>query len=283
MTDVWVCGECHSINRQRDSRCYKCGAKQAAAATGEMATHRQEQAIALRSVVGYRPALPFAIAAAVFLFGLAAVAVAGMASSLSLFSFATQQLDVLKAGGSLDEASWARFESSDDALGMVQIAIIVPLLVFFGLWLSRVVANVPALGGGIPGITPANALIRTLIPGVNLRTVPGVIHDVLYRLDPTGGGFFMVAAAWVGLVGSWLIRVIARWYLNARTVGDVVNARSLDEAVESVRTDVTAAVAVDVVTGILIAAGALILIALMIRIEMRSQARDAEVRAVAGV
>jgi hypothetical protein len=283
MTDVWVCGECHSINRQRDSRCYKCGAKQAAAATGEMATHRQEQAIALRSVVGYRPALPFAIAAAVFLFGLAAVAVAGMASSLSLFSFATQQLDVLKAGGSLDEASWARFESSDDALGMVQIAIIVPLLVFFGLWLSRVVANVPALGGGIPGITPANALIRTLIPGVNLRTVPGVIHDVLYRLDPTGGGFFMVAAAWVGLVGSWLIRVIARWYLNARTFGDVVNARSLDEAVESVRTDVTAAVAVDVVTGILIAAGALILIALMIRIEMRSQARDAEVRAVAGV
>ncbi|HEY8439294.1 MAG TPA: zinc finger Ran-binding domain-containing protein [Candidatus Limnocylindrales bacterium] len=283
MTDVWVCGECHSINRQRDSRCYKCGAKQAAAATGEMATHRQEQAIALRSVVGYRPALPFAIAAAVFLFGLAAVAVAGMASSLSLFSFATQQLDVLKAGGALDEASWARFESSDDALGIVQIAIIVPLLVFFGLWLSRVVANVPALGGGIPGITPANALIRTLIPGVNLRTVPGVIHDVLYRLDPTGGGFFMVAAAWVGLVGSWLIRVIARWYLNARTFGDVVNARSLDEAVESVRTDVTAAVAVDVVTGILIAAGALILIALMIRIEMRSQARDAEVRAVAGV
>lgn len=283
MTDVWVCGECHSINRQRDSRCYKCGAKQAAAATGELATHRQEQAIALRSVVGYRPALPFAIAAAVFLLGLAAVAVAGMANAVSIFRFASQQLDVIKAGGTLDEAAWARMESSDDALGIVQIAIIVPLLVFFGLWLSRVVANVPALGGGIPGITPANALIRTLIPGVNLRTVPGVIHDVLYRLDPTGGGFFMVAAAWVGLVGSWLIRVLARWYLNARTFGDIVNARSLDEAVESVRTDVTAAVGVDILTGILIAVGALILIALMIRIELRSQARDAEVRAVAGV
>ena len=283
MTDVWVCGECHSINRQRDSRCYKCGAKQEAVATGELATHRQEQAIALRSVVAYRPALPFAIAAAVFLFGLAAVAVAGMANSFSIFRFASQQLDVLKAGGALDRAAWARMESSDDALGIVQLAIIVPLLVFFGLWLSRVVANVPALGGGIPGMTPANALIRTLIPGVNLRTVPGVIQDVLYRLDPTGGGFFMVAAAWVGLVGSSVIRVFARWYLNARTFGDVVNARSLDEAIESVRTDVTAAVAVDIVTGILIALGALILIALMIRIELRSQARDAEVRAVAGV
>jgi hypothetical protein len=69
MTDVWVCGECHSINRQRDSRCYKCGAKQAAAATGELATHRQEQAIVTRTLVSYRPALPLAIAAAVFLRG----------------------------------------------------------------------------------------------------------------------------------------------------------------------------------------------------------------------
>jgi hypothetical protein len=27
MTDVWVCSTCHSINRQRGARCYKCGAK----------------------------------------------------------------------------------------------------------------------------------------------------------------------------------------------------------------------------------------------------------------
>lgn len=56
MTDIWVCGSCHSINRQRSKRCYKCGAEQAVAATGEMASHRQEQAIALRHIVAYRPA-----------------------------------------------------------------------------------------------------------------------------------------------------------------------------------------------------------------------------------
>lgn len=28
MTGVWVCSTCHSINRQRGARCYKCGAKQ---------------------------------------------------------------------------------------------------------------------------------------------------------------------------------------------------------------------------------------------------------------
>jgi hypothetical protein len=283
MTDVWVCGECHSINRQRDSRCYKCGARQAAAATGELATHRQEQAIATRTFVAYRPALALAIAAAIFLLGLAAVSIASVAHSVTVNAALNEQLDLIRATGTYDHAAMDALLASDDVLWYTQIAIIVPLLVFFGLWLSRVVANVPALGGGIPGTTPANALIRTLIPGVNLRTVPGVIHDVLYRLDPTGGGFFMVAAAWIGLVGSWILAVLARWYLNARLIGDVVSARSLDEAVDALRATVSIAVAVDILTASLIAVGALILIALMVRIELRSQARDAEIRAVAGV
>jgi hypothetical protein len=283
MTDIWVCGECHSINRQRDNRCYKCGAKQAVAATGEGSTLRQEQAIAIRAVVGYRPALVLAIAAAVFLLGLAVVAFASIAQSLSILTLVNRQLDILKATGDIDRAAFAALDASSDRLTIVQLAIIVPLLIFFGAWLSRVVANVPALGGGIPGSTPANAFIRTLIPGVNLRTVPGIVQDVLYRLDATGGGVFMVGAAWVGLVGSWLISLVARWYLNARLFGDIRNANSLDEAVESIRALLTTAVIVDVITGVLISLGAIILIALMLRIERRSQDRDAEIRAVAGV
>jgi Domain of unknown function (DUF4328) len=283
MTDIWVCGECHSINRQRDSRCYKCGAKQAEAATGEGSTLRQEQAIATRAVVAYRPALALAIAASIFLLGLVAVAIASIAQSLSILKVANEQLDLIKATGQVDPDAFAAVRASDDALTIVRLAIILPLLVFFAAWLSRVVANVPALGGGIPNTTPANAFIKTLIPGVNLRRVPGMIQDVLYRLDPTGGGFFMVATAWVGLVGSWLIALIARWYLNARIFGDVRNATSLDEAIESIRNLLTAAVVIDIITGVLIAMGALVLIALMIRIELRSQARDAEIRAVAGV
>jgi Domain of unknown function (DUF4328) len=283
MTDIWVCGECHSINRQRDNRCYKCGAKQAVAATGEGSTLRQEQAIAIRAVAGYRPALVLAIAAAVFLLGLAVVAFASIAQSLSILTLVNRQLDILKATGDIDRAAFAALDASSDRLTIVQLAIIVPLLIFFGAWLSRVVANVPALGGGIPGSTPANAFIRTLIPGVNLRTVPGIVQDVLYRLDATGGGVFMVGAAWVGLVGSWLISLVARWYLNARLFGDIRNANSLDEAVESIRALLTTAVIVDVITGVLISLGAIILIALMLRIERRSQDRDAEIRAVAGV
>ncbi len=283
MTDVWVCGNCHSINRQRNDKCYKCGAKQETAATGEMATHRQEQAIASRMVVAYRPAAALGIAASIFLLGLAAVSIALAYQSYSVMSFFNQQLDLLKETGQFDEAAFNSVATGFDTLAIIRLAIILPLLVFFAAWLSRVVSNVPALGGGIPGTSPARAFVATLIPGLNLRTVPGTIQDVLYRLDPKAGGFFMVAVAWIGLVGSWLISVIGGRYLDLKVTFDIRNSASLDEAVEAVRGSVVAAVVLDVVTGTLIAIGSLVLIVLMVRIERRSRARDAEVRAVAGV
>jgi hypothetical protein len=283
MTDIWVCGSCHSINRQRSNRCYKCGAEQAVAATGEMATHRQEQAIASRHVVAYRPAAALGIAAAIFLLGLAAVSIAEALESVRTSPLVLDQLDVLKRTGRIDQTAFAALESTAATIGLVRLAIILPTLLFFAAWLSRVVSNVPALGGGIPGTSPWRAFVTTLVPGLNLRTVPGTIQDVLYRLDPKAGGFFMVAIAWIGLVGSWIVSVVAARYLSARVVFDVSNAESLDEAVVSVRGLVSAAFVIDVVTAILTALGALVLILLMIRIERRSYARDAEIRVAAGV
>ncbi|HEX5824292.1 MAG TPA: zinc finger Ran-binding domain-containing protein [Candidatus Limnocylindrales bacterium] len=283
MTDVWVCGTCHSINRQRNQRCYKCGAAQEAAATGEMATLRQEQAIASRTIVAYRPAAALGLAASIFLIGLAAVSIAAAFQSFSVMSFADHQLELIKQTGTADEAALDALDASFGTLAVVRLAIILPLLVFFGAWLSRVVSNVPALGGGIPGTSPWRAFITTLIPGLNLRTVPGTIQDVLYRLDPKAGGFFMVAIAWVGLVGSWLASVIGGRYLSARVTFDIINATSLEDAVDAVRGSVVAAFILDIVTGGLIALGAVVLILLIVRIEGRSRARDAEVRAVAGV
>jgi hypothetical protein len=283
MTDVWVCGACHSINRQRNNHCYKCGAAQESAATGEMATLRQEQAIVSRTLVAYRPAAALAVAASIFLLALAAVTVAVAVQSYALMSFVNDQLDLIKATGTFDDAAFEAATSSLDTIALVRVAVIVPMLIFFAAWLSRVVSNVPALGGGIPGTSPWRAFVYTLIPGANLRTVPGTVQDVLYRLDPRAGGFFMVAIAWVGLVGSWFVSVIASRYLSARVTFDILNATSLEEAVEAVRGSILAAFVVDIVTSVLIAIGAVVLIMLMVRIERRSRARDAEVRAVAGV
>ena len=165
--------------------------------------------------------------------------------------------------------------------GSSSLAVVVPALLFFASWLSRVVSNVPALGGGVPGTSPWRAFVNTLIPLVNLKTVPGMLQDVLYRLDPKAGGLFMLAIAWLGLVGSWIISFVAGWYLDLRLTFDLRDAATVDEAIKSMRSLMTAAVVLDIVTGILITIGAIVLIMVMVRIERRSRARDAEVRAVA--
>jgi hypothetical protein len=281
MTDIWVCGSCHSINRQRGNRCYKCGAKQETAATGEMSTLRQEQAIISRTVVRYRPAAALGLAASIFLLGLAAVSIVLMIDSISLSSFLDTQLETLKASGSFDDTAIATRLAASDELGLLSLAIVVPTLLFFAAWLSRDESNVPALGGGVPGTTPWRAFVNTLIPLVNLRTVPSMVQDVLYRLDPKAGGLFMLGIAWLGLVGSWIVSFAVGWYLNLRITFDIANAATLDEAIKSFRTLMTAAVILDIVTGVLITIGAIVLIMVMVRIERRSRARDAEVRALA--
>lgn len=283
MTDIWVCSNCHSINRQRTARCYKCGAAQDTAATGELATLRQEQAIATRTVVGYRPAGALALATAIFLLGLVAVNVAALIESIDLWRFVDGQLTLLQDTENIDDAAFSARLNQVDMLGWINVAIVVPALVFFGAWLGRVVANVPALGGGIPGTSPARAFVNTLIPLVNLRTVPGMIQDVLYRLDPRGGGFFMVMIAWIGLVGSWILSFLGGWYIRLRVTFDIANAETLDEAIDSIRGLLLAATILDIVASILIAVGAIVLIILMMRIERRSHARDLEIRAAAGV
>jgi hypothetical protein len=283
VTDIWVCAKCHSINRQRGKRCYKCGADQETAATGEMSTLRQEQAIVSRTVVRYKPASALGLAASIFLLCLVAVVIASLIDSIALSRFFDTQLGLFETTGTIDEAAWDARLAQTDRLGLISLGVVVPTLLFFGAWLGRVVANVPALGGGIPGTSPGRAFVNTLIPLVNLRTVPGMVQDVLYRLDPKAGGVFMVGIAWFGLVGSWILSFLAGWYLQLRVTFDILGATSIKEAVASLRGLFTAALILDIVTSVLISIGAVVLIMLMIRIDRRSQARDAEVRAVAGV
>jgi hypothetical protein len=282
VTDIWVCGSCHSINRQRGKRCYKCGATQETAATGEMSNLRQEQAIISRTVVAYRPALALALAATLFLLVFAFVSVGRLLFAIEFYQFFDDQLGKLAATGTMDNKAILS-KALAGAPWIFGGLVVIPTLLFFGAWLSRVVSNVPALGGGVPNTSPGRAFVNTLIPVVNLWTVPGMIQDVMYRLDPKGGGLFMVGLAWLGLVGSFFISFIAGWYLNLRTTFDTASADTAAEFVKAARPLYTASVILDVVTSALVIVGAIVLILVMMRIERRSRARDREVRDLAGV
>ena len=66
----------------------------------------------------------------------------------------------------------------------------------WGAWLSRVVANIPALGGGWPAVTPRAAFVNSVVPIYNLYGATAIVRDVLVRLSAPG-------AARIGLLTAW--------------------------------------------------------------------------------
>jgi hypothetical protein len=66
-----------------------------------------------------------------------------------------------------------------------------------GYWASRVVANIPRLGGGWPQFTPGQAFIEHVIPGWNVLRVPAVYRDIQARLSPEGRSSDLLLLLWI--------------------------------------------------------------------------------------
>lgn len=278
MTDIWVCSTCHSINRQRDTRCYKCGASQDEA-TGEGAGLRVEQALQTRAYVRYRSAWLRGLIAAVLILAVAALGVVIMLASIDTALWVRGQVASLVGGARFNEAELLRRTQGLIVPALIRLGLAVAALVYFGAWLSRVVMNIPALGGGVPNTSPTRAFIYPLIPIVNLIKVPGIVQDALYRVDPKSGGVFMLSLAWFGLVGSWIISFFAGWFINFQLGAAVANARTPAELTAAILQAFDIQFAVDVITTLMVAGGAVVLVLIMLRIERRSTARDLEIRA----
>ncbi len=279
MNDIWVCATCNSVNRQRSSSCYKCHAPQEQA-TGAMADHRIEAAVIQRTASRYRSSwLLFVIASTL----IAAVAVFGivlLVASLADVPWYRDQLAAIANGATVDEAALDARSARLAGPGFAHFVLAALALLAFATWLSRVISNIPVLGGGTPGTSPTKAFIYPLIPIWNLIKTPGMIQDALYRLDPQAGGFFMVLIAWIGLVGSWLVSFVAGWVLSAKLVGDIVAAETQAALGDALRGFFDTSVAVEVATNVMVAGGAVVLILVMARIERRARHRDAEIRAL---
>jgi hypothetical protein len=267
-----------SINRQRNDRCYKCGARQETA-TGALAETRSERAIQERAFNPYRSSLVFAIVASAFIVAVATLAVIVLSESLTTTRFIRDQIPVLLQGGEVDTAELARLSAGVVVPAQLQLVCGIGALLFFSVWLSRVVANVPALGGGDPGVTPMRAFITPLIPIYNLFKTPPIIQNALYRLDPKAGGFFMLLLAWLGLVGSWFVDYFVGLWVNLRIITVSFNATTPGEAIDAITAAYDLQVIVDIITTLMVSAGGLVLVIVIFRIERRARARDREIRA----
>ncbi len=280
MLDIWVCSNCHSINRERSKSCYKCGGPRTAA-TGEGAQLRPGRALQARLASPYRRTTFLAILTGLFILVVVGLQVYATVLEFKAIPIINDGLDRIAAGQQIDQAPYAPFADADQ-VGLMSLAAYIVATIAFGAWLSLVVSNVPGLGGGDPPVGPTRVFAYTLIPLLNLRKMPRIIQDTLNRLDPRGGGIFMVGLAWIGLVGSWIVSRIIGFYLGIRLAVDIRNANSLSEVAASLKQLLGLAFVIDVVLSALITIGALTLVAIVAEIERRAEARNREVNELLG-
>jgi hypothetical protein len=283
MNDIWVCSQCSSINRQRSSNCYKCKAPQSMA-TGAMAEVRVESAIANRMYVRYRSGRFLFIMAAGLILAVGMLGLLIVLASLSDLDLVRKVIHAAASGATVDDSEILSRSNRLAGPQLVHLGLAVAAVLAFALWLSRVISNIPALGGGVPGTTPTRAFIYTLIPIWNLWKVPGMVQDALYRLDAQAGGFFMIVIAWFGLVGSYLVSVVANIVISVALVSNItkaVAAKSRQDAADALLQALDQSVAATIITSVMVVVGASLLVLVMARIERRARARDREIRAVA--
>lgn len=279
MNDVWVCATCKSINRQRDDRCYRCVGRRDAAMAPEGPNLRVAAAVANRAARGYASSMPYAMIAAVLI-----LAVSGLGFVLMILQLQTMPamrqafVDALSTGTSAPLNAWTVDQARLAVPSLVRSILLLVAVLAFGLWLSRVVLNIPALGGGTPGWSPMKAFFYPLIPIVNIIKVPGMLQDALYRLDPTAGGFFLVLAAWIGFFGSWLVGLVGGWIISGMAIRSIMSEGTLAGAVNVFGSMIDQLTVLTLVTESMVAVGAVLLVVVMVRIERRASARDREIR-----
>lgn len=201
--DFWACNQCRSINPLKSDRCYSCHTPRAIAAvkpTELSVTDTKPPPIVATEAFRSSEGRAVMATIALVLFALGAAVAVWMYSSIV----------ELRAEG--ESATADRI--LDERLPFFAIAAVLGgvALLAYGAWISRVVANLPALGAGYPRVSPTMAFVEPLIPGVNLYSLPTRAAEVAGKLGGGTGPLVLIVLAWflaVGpaAIGAWILRV----------------------------------------------------------------------------
>jgi hypothetical protein len=285
MTGPWVCGVCRSVNREVDSRCYSCRTPRAKALNPEArdATRREPATTEPLARATEARALGARYASSE---GLAVVAQVGVLL-VTAVTLAREVLTIVFIQG-LDAVA-ADPAALDPSTALDQLSILSSLryvvlgawflgIAAWGAWLARVVANVPALGGGWTSETPRFAFLSALIPGGNLYWTTATMRQAIAALSPAGGPRLGLLTTWWLALTPALILLLnigpLRWLRSI--IETVVSAFLLIASGGNVRVLLDSAVVVEVVgAGLLVAAAALaILLIQMIEGLQATRLRD---------
>ncbi len=198
--DIWVCGQCRSVNKLRAKQCYNCRTPKDRAevdpAAIEGTGHGALREIALPEFSSSRGEAMLASVLVVFVAGMNVVSTIVTSRVLNTL---VEDPSVVPTG--LTGAT---------AVSLATLGVGLLALTAWAFWLSRVVSAMPALGLGYPAANAMMAFIENFLPGLNLFRVPAIVRDVVRRLDPDQGpsqgrGEALIFAAWIGLLGGFFV------------------------------------------------------------------------------
>ena len=209
--DIWVCGQCRSVNKLRAKQCYHCRTPRDLAAVDPAAIegtgHGQLREIALPEFHASRGE---ALLATILILVVAAIQVVVTVLQALLTNLLLGQLELLSDPAATVSPDLEASIVTTAAASLVSIGAGLLALTAWAFWLSRVVSAMPALGLGYPPTNALMAFIENFVPFLNLFRVPAIVRDVVRRLEPgvTEGqsrGDALIFAAWIGLIGGYFI------------------------------------------------------------------------------
>jgi hypothetical protein len=257
--DIWVCGECRSINNLRAKQCYRCRTPRDVAAVDpaqvEGTGHGKLREIALPEFHSSRGAAFLASACLVLL---PVIQIVSTVADAILFG------RIVRDPSLLDDPAFGRSIESlvagTSAIAALAIALLA--LTAWAFWLRGAVMAMPALGLGYPPASGTMAFAENFLPGLNLFRVPAIVRDVIRRLDPESlRSEALIFAAWIGLLGGYLVPRLMGYL-------ELFGPATLEEAVR--RTLIVQSIATA-----LVVVGATFLVALIWWIERRIARRRA--------
>jgi hypothetical protein len=221
--EVWACSACRSINKPKAKSCYKCRTPRdvSGVAPSEISLGANQAPVAL-ALPTYHSTLILAVVASTLVAAVAVLRVLSLIAVAPLLQDVASGIEITKA-------------DVESVMGLSVSSLLVPILtlVVWAFWLSRVVTVMPSLGLGYPPSTGLTAFVECLIPFYNFFRVPAILRDVTRRLAPTGSrGNALIAAAWIGLIGSFLLGFFGGWFITL-TATDLRQAINSSLALEA--------------------------------------------------
>jgi hypothetical protein len=278
VTGPWVCGNCRSVNRDGDSRCYSCRTPRALALKPDAREPAPRPEATSQATPAAQASTARSLGSRYASTGALAVAVQGAVLVVTALTLARTVLTILavkNVEGLGPDATSDAIQAALDQLTLLEVLRYVVLggwvvgLVAWGAWLARVVANVPALGGGWTAETPRFAFISTLIPGGNLYWTTSTMRQVIVALSQQGKAGLSVLTAWWLAVTPMLILLlnVGPMRLVRNIIETVVSTLLLILSGGDLTSLLDATVLVELVGGILLVAAAALAVVLIQSIE----------------